>query len=181
MKKQLIGTLVGAIILFLWQFISWGMVNFHKAEQQYTPNQDKILEVLSENLTEGEYFLPGVPPGTPMEEQQAMQEKMMGKPWATINYHPEFEMNMRMNMLRGFLIDLIAAFFLCWILLKFGNLNFMDAVIAAVMIGLIGYLTITYLNSVWFESNTIGYLIDAIGAWVLVGAWLGWYLPVKTE
>ncbi|MFT5166942.1 MAG: hypothetical protein ACI8P3_002174 [Saprospiraceae bacterium] len=177
MKKQLIGTLVGAIILFIWQFISWGAINFHKAETQYTPNQDKILAVLSENLTEGQYFVPGVPLGSSSEEEMAIREQAMGKPWATINYHPEMKMSMPMNMTRGFVIDFISAFFLCWILLKFGNLNFMDALIASVMVGLIGYFTITYLNHVWFENSTIGYLIDAIGSWALVGAWLGWFLP----
>jgi len=44
-------------------------------------------------------------------------------------------------------------------------------------VGLIGYLTIPYLNSIWFETNSIGHLIDAFVSWGLVGIWLGWWLP----
>jgi hypothetical protein len=179
MKKLIIGALVAALILFIYQFISWGLINFHKAEQQYTPNQEKILEFLGENLTEGQYFLPTYSPGATDGEMQAMAEKAMGKPWATINYNESFDMNMGVNMARGFAIDLVSALLLCWILLKFRDLNFSSALLSCISIGLIGYFTITYLNHVWFEGNTIGYLIDAIVGFGLVGAWLGFYLPEK--
>lgn len=179
MKKLIIGALVAALILFIWQFVSWGLVNLHKAEQQYTPNQEKIMAMLSENLTEGEYFLPTYPPGASQEEIAGMAENAMGKPWATINYHPVFEMSMGMNMARGFIIDLLSAFMLCWILLKFRDLNFSTALFSCIAIGLIGYLTITYLNHIWFSGNTIGYLIDAVVGFGLVGLWLGFYLPEK--
>ena len=179
MKKQIIAAFVAALILFIWQFISWGAVNFHKAEQQYTPNQDKIITFLSENLTEGQYFIPMHPPGASEEETQAMRAEAMGKPWATINYHPSFDMNMGINLARGFAIDLAAAFLLCWILMKFRDLNFTSALTSTIAIGVIGYFTITYLNHIWFEGDTIGYLIDAIVGFGLVGAWLGFYLPEK--
>lgn len=44
-------------------------------------------------------------------------------------------------------------------------------------IGIIGYLTIPYLYSIWFETNSLGHLVDALVSWGLVGAWLGWWLP----
>lgn len=179
MKKLIIGSLVAALILFIYQFVSWGLINLHKAEQQYTPNQEKVLEFLSENLTEGEYFLPTHPPEATAAEIQTMAENAMGKPWATINYHPSFEMNMGMNMARGFAIDFISALLLCWILLKFRDLNFSSALLSCISIGIIGYFTITYLNHIWFQGSTIGYLIDAIVGFGLVGAWLGFYLPEK--
>jgi len=176
MKKQIIATVVGALILFIWQFLSWGLINFHKAETQYTPNQDKILEVLSANLEKGEYFLPGVPPGTSMEEEHAFGDSMVGKPWATINYHPQFMMNMPLNLTRGFVVDLLSAFLLVWILLQFGRLTFGKTVMTCLAIGFIAYLTIPYINHIWFEGNTMGYLIDTIGSWGIVGVWLGWFL-----
>ena len=179
MKKQLIGTLVAAIILFVWQFVSWQALNLHGAEAQHTMNQQKILPVLSENLQEGQYMLVSVPEGTTEEQMMAPEtfEAMSGKPWATINYHPKFEMAMGANMFRGFVIDIIAAFLLCWLLLQFADLNIKSAVLASLAVGFIGYLTIPYLNHIWYETNTIGYLIDAVVVWGLVGVWYGWYLP----
>ncbi|NND06527.1 MAG: hypothetical protein HKN87_09110 [Saprospiraceae bacterium] len=178
MKKLLIGSLVAAIILFIWQFLSWQALQLHGAETQHTMNQQKILPVLSENLEEGQYMLVTVPEGTGGDQMMDPEviEAMTGNPWATVNYHPSFEMNMGMNLLRGFVMDFLAAFLLVWVLLKMSNLDFRTALLTSVAIGFIGYFTIPYLNHIWYETDTIGYLIDAVVGWGLVGAWLGWYL-----
>lgn len=180
MKKQIIATLVGGAILFIWQFLSWAAIPIHKSEYGYAPNQDKILEALGQNLTEeGTYMLPMVPPGTSHEEAQASMEARAGKPWATVTYHKSMSTEMGMNMVRGFAIDLVSAWLLVWLLMKFQNLNMMSALQSSVAVGVIGYLTIPYLHSIWFETNSIEYLIDAIVQWGIVGAWLGWWLPRK--
>ncbi|MFN0213219.1 MAG: hypothetical protein ACKVT2_03110 [Saprospiraceae bacterium] len=178
MKKQIIATIVGGLILFIWQFLSWSTLGVHNSEYGYTANQDRIMEVLNQNLTEaGTYMVPGVPPGTSHEQAEALMQPNMGKPWASISYHKAFNMNMGMNMFRGFVVDLLAAFLLSWLLLRFANLNMRSALQSSLFVGLIGYLTIPYLNSIWFENNSIGYLIDALVSWGLVGIWMGWWLP----
>jgi hypothetical protein len=177
MKKQLIATIVGGLILFFWQFLSWGLLNFHRAELQYTPNQDKIIEVLSQNLTEnGGYMVPMPPPGGSHEEHLSFMEKVASRPWALISYHKNHNTNMGLNMLRGFSIDLVTIFLLVWLLLKFANLDFRTTLLASLSIGVMAYLTIPYLNSIWFESTTLAYLVDLVGQWGLVGVWLGWWL-----
>jgi len=50
------------------------------------------------------------------------------------------------------------------------------AVTTSLMIGLIGYMVFPYLNSVWFDFDTIPDLIDAIVPFGLTGAFLGWFL-----
>jgi hypothetical protein len=150
----------------------------HQSEYGYTPNQDKIMETLNQNLTEeGTYMVPGVPPGTPHEEAEAAMQGSVGKPWASISYHKSFNVNMGANMFRGFVVDLLAAWLLVWLLLRFETLNLPTALRASVTVGIIGYLTIPYLNSIWFENNSLGHLVDAIVSWALVGLWLGWWLP----
>lgn len=177
MKKQLLAALVGGLILFVWQFLSWGMMLVHADAFRYTPNQDSLLAALEQHLgEEGNYMLPNVAPETPPEDHQRLMEGYIGKPWATISYHKSMDMSMGMNMFRGFAIDLIAVFLLTWLLLKFAQLNFSTCLKASLAVGFIGYLTINYLNSIWFESGSIGHLIDAVVQWGLVGAWLGWWL-----
>lgn len=177
MTKQLIGTLVAALILFIWQFLSWSALQVHKAEFGYTANQDRIMEALSQNLTEeGTYMLPMPPPGSTYEQESAFMENYLNKPWASVSYHKSFSMSMGMNMTRGLAVDLLAAWLLIWLLLQFKTFDIMTAVKCSLAVGIIGYLTIPYLNSVWFDSNSIGHLIDAIVPWSIVGVWLGWWL-----
>lgn len=178
MKKQLIATLVGAIILFVWQFLSWAVLPVHHSEYGYTPNQDKILEALNQNLTEaGTYMIPGVPPGTPHEQAEAAMQSSIGKPWARVSYHKSFSTDMGMNMLRGFTVDLLAIFLMVWLLLQFAEISTGKAIRASLSVGIIAYLTIPYLNNIWFEEGSAGHLVDAIVPWALIGVWLGWWLP----
>ncbi len=178
MKKLIIAGLVGGLILFIWQLLSFMMLQIHGSQMQFTDKQDEILAALeASGIDEGEYFLPNTASTAPSEEDRvAYIEKYSGKPWAKVSYHKELNMSMGMNMIRGFLIDIVAAFLLAWLLLKFRDLNMKTSVIASLAVGLIGYLTISYLNSVWFETSSWPELIDAVIQWGLVGVWLGWFL-----
>ena len=177
MKRQIIGSLLGAIAIFLWQFLSWAALGVHSTEQQYTSAQDEILQFLADqNLEEGHYFLPTVQEGSTAEQEQALMEQSAGKPWAMVSYHESFNISMGMNLVRGFTIDFVAVFLLVWILMRFETLDIKNAVMAALAVGFIGYLTIPYLNSIWYEIPTLGYIIDVIISWSIVGAILGWYL-----
>lgn len=178
MKKQLIAAAVGAVLLFVWQFLTWSVLPTHQSEYGYSANQDKIMEFLNQNLTEeGVYMMPGVPPGASHEEAEAAMKNGEGKPWASIAYHKSMELNMGMNMFRGLAVDVVAVWLLVWLLLQFRSLDMLTALKTSVAVGFIGYLTITYTHSIWFEERTVGHLIDAIVSWGLVGAWLGWWLP----
>lgn len=175
--RMIIGATVGGLLVFIWQFLSWAMLNIHGSEQKYTANQDAILQNLGTQLTEdGTYFLPTFPPGTSSEEQQKLMEAAGGKPWAQISYHKAMNTNMGINMLRGFLADVVAVFLLIWLLSKIPELTMGSSIMASVVVGLVGYLTTEYSNSIWFEANSIPHLIDAIVGWALCGTWLGYWL-----
>ena len=71
MKKTIIGAIVGGIIIFIWQFLSWTVLNTHEAAQQYTPNQEAIMAALEANLPDdGGYYIPGLAPGASEEEMK---------------------------------------------------------------------------------------------------------------
>ncbi len=176
MNKLIIGALVGGLILFVWQFLSWSMLNIHRASMTYTPNQDKILDVLEANLEEGTYFIPNLSKDATAEDREAYTNERMGKPWAMVSYHEAMDMSFGMNLVRGFVTDVLAVFLLCWLLMKIDRLDLKTALLSSLAVGLIGYLSINYINQVWFESDSIPHLIDAIVQWGLCGLWLGLYL-----
>ena len=176
-SKMIIGALVGGLLVFIWQFVSWAAINFHKGEQKYSPNQDAILQMLSSQLSEeGTYFLPTSPPNASSEEQQKAMEASMGKPWAQISYHKSMDANMGMNMFRGYLTDVVAVLLLIWLLMKIPNISMQTTIVSCIVVGLVGYLTTSYTNSIWFEKNTLPDLLDAVVAWTICGAWLGFWL-----
>ncbi len=182
MKKMIIGGLVGGLILFLWQFLSWSGLNIHRSQTQYTPVQNEVLECLqANNLPEGSFFLPNVPENTSSEDHQKAMESFIGNPWATITYHHSMEANMAMNMFRGYIVDFLSVFLLCFILLGNPALDFKKVMITTVGVGLISYMTMPYLESIWFQGNSIPDLIDALVQWSVAGLFLAWYLPRKAN
>ena len=178
MKKLLIGSVVGGLIIFIWQFLSYAAINFHKPIQQYTDKEDVIMNFLnSQGLEEGGYILPGMPEGISKEDYEAKMEKMEGKPWASLQYHKEHENNMTMNMIRGFIVNVLAVYLFCWLVLRMNRPSFGTVLLGALAVGLIIFLNAPYINYIWFQSHDIwAHLLDYVVSWGLVGAWLGWYL-----
>lgn len=182
MKKSIIGGLLGGLVLFFWQFLSWGALNMHRSQMDYTPKQDKIMAALADlNLEEGEYFLPNVPEGATAEQYADYQTNMVNKPYATLTYGKAATNSMFMNLIRGFIINFLSVFLFCYLLMANPQLNFKIVVISALIVGLISYMTIPYLESIWFKSNSIPDLIDAVVQWGLAGLVLGWLLPEKNK
>jgi len=178
-KKIIIAALVGGLILFMWQYMSWSFLNVHQAEMGHSSNQEAVMACLSEHLTEGSYFMPNLGADASSTEKQVYMEAQLGQPWAQVHYHEKLNMNMGMNMFRGFMMNVLVVALLAWILLQFRELNFMSALLTSLFVGLIGYGVTPYLNHVWLETPSMGYLIDTIVQWGVCGAWLGWFLSRK--
>jgi hypothetical protein len=187
MKKTIIGSLVGAIIIFLWQFLSFGAVNLHKPAQQYTEKQDAIMNFLnSQGLQEGGYFMPGLPETATRSEMEAAMKATDGKPWARIEYHNKAENNtnaMIMNMVRGLLVNIVIVFLFCWLVGKINNPGFGTILGGALAVGMISFLNQPYTIFIWYKSFDIwATFLDAVVMWGLAGIWLAWWLRRgKTE
>jgi Na+/pantothenate symporter len=70
----------------------------------------------------------------------------------------------------------MAVFLLCLLLGMMQNKSMKNTVLVRIAVGVIGYLTTTYTNSIWFDFNSFPYLVDAILAWLFCGLWLGYWL-----
>jgi hypothetical protein len=176
MKKLLIGSFVGALILFIWQFLSWTTLNIHESNFQYSENQEAILESLSSSLKPGTYYMPTVPPDASEEVYKQAMIDSEGKPWAVVQYHDSLEFNMGMNMFRGFAINFVTLMLLCWVLLKITPTSFSTILITTLSIGFIGFFNNEYIDSIWFDTNVMPDFFDTIIQWGICGAWLGWWL-----
>jgi hypothetical protein len=178
MKKLIIGAIVGGIIVFLWQSLSWTVLNIHQSANQYTSKQDTILNFLSSHFSEsGEYFMPGLPANATSDEMTKSMEVNAGKPWAKIAYHSSLDVNMTGNMIRLVLVNILMVALVVWLLQKMTAPAFTTILLACLAIGLVAFINIPYTYHIWYKSRDVnGYLIDAIASWGLCGIWLGWWL-----
>jgi len=175
MKRLLIAAAVGSLIVFMWQFLSWSVLGIHTNQMAYSEKQEAVLDALAEiDLGEGAYFMPQVTPGG---DEQAYAESMAGKPWARVSYFKAYDANMGLNIFRGWVISFISVFLLTWLLSNVNGLTLQSAVIASLAVGLIGWMTVTYQESIWFETHSLPQLLDVVVQWGLTGAWLGYFLP----
>jgi len=178
MKKIFLGSLVGGIIIFIAQFLSWGALDLHRSAQQYTPKQNDILAYLSSQFdSSGGYLLPTTPKGTSMDEQNKSMENATGKPWAQIYYHKSLDSNMGVNMARNLITNILMVMLFCWIIAGYAANNFTKTFLAAIFTGLIIFLHGAYTQHIWYQSFDLGaHLADYLISWGLVGIWLGWFL-----
>lgn len=175
MKNKILFTVSGGLLLFIWQFLSFAFPNFHKEAMRYTPLQDTLLAAIERSgLGPGRYIL-GMPDPALERDREKMEAefkaKYEGKPWAVLHYAHNNTMEMGMNMVRGVLVCMIAAWLLFLILAALRTDSLAARMGVSVAIGLIGFLFIPYSDYIWFKEPGIwAYLLDGIVPWALLGA-----------
>jgi len=180
MKKMIIGAIVGGLILFAWQFLTWGALNLHDAAQQYTPKQDSILSYLNSQFSEdGSYYMPRTATNATSEEMEKQWKANVGKPWAQVIYHKSMPgMNkMFMNMGRSLLVNIVIIWLLCWLLMKIPSPSFGTVFIGTLGTGIIAFLHGPYIMHIWYGSfDLMVFFADTLISWGVTGLWLGWWL-----
>lgn len=181
MMRNVIAALVAGLLIMVWQTASHTFLQLHASQEQYTPNQEAILKVLSENLDKkGQYYLPNVPPGTSMEEMGKAMEAASGKPYASILYNPVMDTNMGANIGRGLGTNIILAFVLVWLLGKLKVQSFAGILSACLALAFITFCFYPYPGYIWYQTNGIWVeLGDSLAAFGLAGIWLGWFMTRK--
>jgi hypothetical protein len=181
MMRNVLAALVAGFLILAWQTASHTFLELHAEQEKYTPNHAGILKMLGDSLgAEGQYFLPGAPPGTTMEEMEKISAAGKGKPWAQISYHRSMDMDMTANLLRGLGTNIIVAFVLVWLLGKMKNLTFANAFMACLAVGFVAFCVHPYPTYIWYKTPGIKMeLLDSLVSFGLAGIWLGWFLPKK--
>ncbi len=176
--KIIIGSLVGAIIIFVFQFLSWGVLDLHRSAQQYTTKQDSILGYLSTQFdSSGGYLMPNTLKDASSDEMEHSQKNAMGKPWAQIFYHTSLNTNMGVNMVKNLVTNFLMVLFFCWIISGYTANSFGKTFLAAIFTGLIIFLHGAYTIHIWYETFDIeAHFADYLVSWGLTGIWLGWWL-----
>ena len=184
MKKIIIGSLVGAILYFAFQTLMW-VGGFHRDFYSYAAQQDTVLRVLSENLpAEGMYMMPMADPKSPAfkAQQEEMEKKMPGNPWAMVFYHPAMEEFSAILLVTGVLYALVAALVVS-LILYFGRFpgfwaRFLVSMGVAVFALIEGVLDdMNWWTFPW--SFIKPQVIDLMLGWGIASLWLAWFVKRK--
>ena len=174
MKKTILFALLGAVILFAWQFISFAMPNFHKASAEYTPLQDEVLAALDDSgLKEGMYMLGQPDPELSGDAYKQAMEVYEGKPWAVLNFQMNNSSAMTMNMIRSFIMMILISWIFLWFIRQQKDPTLFKRILAGLAVGFIGFCFVPYSSFIWFKEPDIwAFLLDAAVPWIVLG-WLG--------
>lgn len=183
MGRSILATLVGAIIFFGFQALSWMALPIHDHTVKYSPAQDSILHLLQSELQEeGVYAFPHHPPGTSQAEQQELGKAMEGKPWAIVFYHPVMETNMGKSMGIGFLVVFVSVAIAVWLTGKIRTQSFFSRFAVSFCLGIFLVLQGSLTNWNWMSfpmHYVCGEIMDIMIGWTLVGIWLGAFLKPR--
>jgi len=181
MKRLLIASIVGTIILYVYLALSHTVLNMHYGDYKYTAAQDSIIHALSSTLHEdGMYMMPYYQESTPMEEIQKDMESGVGKPWAMINYQTEMSGENGMMFLMSFIYNFISVLIICIALATASARlsGFTQHLWFVMLFALFAIFSTTMLSYNW-EGNPMhhlkGSIIDNLVGYFLVGLWLAWY------
>lgn len=181
MKRLLIASIVGTIILYVFLALAHTVLNMHYSDYKYTPSQDSIIRSLSSYLHEdGMYMVPYYQQGTPMKEIEADMHSRVGNPWAMINYQSQMEGENGMMFLMSFIYNFISVLIICVALATASaRLGSFGQHLWFVMLFALFAIFATTMMSYNWEGQPMhhlkGSIIDNLVGYFLVGLWLAWY------
>lgn len=178
--KLIVSTLVGGILLFAWQSLSWTVLPIHKHSFKYSPKQDTIIDALSANLTEaGLYYMPNIDPDqADPEAMQELEKASQGKPVAMVNYIPSYASNMGKAILMGLIYSLLVALIVSLVQANMSGLGLAGRWLATLGFGLVLIIfdSMGDLNWFYYPMHYVqGEILDYLVSFGLAGIWFGWY------
>ena len=177
MKKVVTPAIFAAIVVYVWMFISWAVLPWHKDIFKNLPNGDSLAVQMKQSIKEpGIYRYPGVPNEATTEAVNKIAGKYASGPIITFMvYNPSgMDMVNPLQLVWGFLIiflnALVAAFLLYTSKLKEKGflIRLIFILLLAVFAALIGPLV--QWNWLLFPAGySFGVALDYLVTWLLGG------------
>jgi len=183
-----IAALLGAILVFLWQFLAHMVLPIGQMGFRLPQNEDVVLQAVTTGLpTPGIYFLPSMDPAK-MSDEAAMKtwaEKAKKNPWvfAVVNPAPEGDpMSMAPHLVKQFITNLISAFLVAFVLAATAWTMGMR-IAGSLIFGVFGWLMNIVPQWNWYRFPAdfmLGNLLEQGIGWLLAGVAIAWWLG-RTE
>lgn len=176
MTRYFFKALIGGIIFFIWNAISWMGLPFHGSVLQTLPETFVQQEV---TLASGVYHYPGL-------DDENLAKRLAEGPRIPLMVYIEGATPMfdPLSFLGSFFYNLITAMFLLIVLMKLGNKNLRSVVSSAVLIGLIIGFASDFPQMNWFMfpmNYTLINVADHLVGFTLLGLYYGWRIEKSSQ
>ena len=177
-KQLLLGTVLGAIVLFIWSSLAWMFIPWPGDPLRSFTNEDAVLQAIKENAPRsGTYIVPNLARRTAgmtdqqyKAAQQAMEEKMGRSPFVFASVRLEPFTSMGKPLALQFLTQFLAALLGTFLLLHTGELSYRGRVVFLTTVGLIIFVG-GHLDEWNWWSFSNAYIAMQMGVIVI-----GWFL-----
>ncbi len=178
MKRIVIATVVGGLVLFMWNAVSWMVLGLHDDAMSGFGDEAAVLPMLKSAAPEaGAYFFPA-PPDTmdpASDAWKAFEAQHEAGPVGLMFIHPDGRSVMPPStFVIGFVTCVLGAL-IAAVLLWFAAPQLPGYVGRAVFVASLGVLIalmadLTYMNWLYFTmEHTIVMVIDQLAGWILAG------------
>ena len=168
MKQLFLATIAGALIAFMWGYISWEMLSWH--EMDSFSDSEQVSEVMVANADDhGIYLLPQPSEFGPDAKAitkgpfvyAIVRPDPLSSPWS-----------MTEPLIRSFCIQLIGAFIIALTILRIRATRYISRASVGFIMGLFSGLMMTLPTWNWFElpmNHAIAYTLDPLISWTVSG------------
>jgi hypothetical protein len=180
MGRIILAGFLGAVVLFIWGFLSWAVLPFHAKTTHPLPNEDAVVTALkSGNVESGTYRIPAI--GDNEAAKKAEMEKMKTGPIVWLHYSREGYGDVdAMYLIKGFLILFFASMMaasllgkLSWSLASKYGARVRFVMVLGIFLAVAGRLG----DWAWLgysASFSLNLLADDIIGWTLAGLVIAW-------
>ncbi len=185
MKKLLLSSIIGGVILFVWGWAAWTIVPIHAGTYYDINNEKAVVTAMSVNMDKkGVYIFPAMPTSHEQTVVDEYNQKYQAGPVGMIIYDPQGGDPMPASqMIFGIIISLLSAFLAAWFLSRStaAASNYLSRVVYCGMLGIFVALLSHIVNWNWMNyplEYTTAWTLDTVIGWILAG--LGIAAIVKT-
>ena len=190
MKQILLGTMLGAIVLFIWSALAWMIIPWPGEPFRSFTNEQAVVDAIKANAPQsGNYLLPNEPKRTAgmtdaqykAVEQAAMEQSARGPMvFAVVRLGP---MGMAKPLVIQLFTDIVMALLACILLLQTDRLSYFARVAFVTSIGVLIFVGGHVEEWNWFSFST-AYLMMELGAivigWLFAGLLMAKFVRGRT-
>ncbi len=183
MFKVLVAAILGGIIFFAWNSLSWIVLSWHQQTINHFEHEEVVAESLNSNIDKaGIYLIPNI---DHKPDSDDMDTTTSNSPFTFISYQPSgmvrsMEDSMKFALINSILISILIVMLLSCT----SDLGYMARVFFVTMTGMVGALLGHVPNWIWwgFDANyTIVMIADVLIGWFLAGLIIAAFIGKESD